>query len=180
MVVAFLGLLYGGGALYDRYGGTAGVARELVEAAEQGDLEAQNKLGLIYVQGKGVVRDYEKAVKWFRRAAESDYAPAQMNLGQMYLLGTGVAQSDALAVDWNRRAAEQGNAGGQYNLGVAYARGKGVPQDWVQAHAWFSISATNGKKGKGFTRYEVERKMTARQIAKAQEMAREWKRKHPK
>jgi uncharacterized protein len=179
VVMAFLGLLYGGGTLYDRFGGTTGVARELRDIAEQGDLKAQNELGLIYVQGKGVARDYEEAVKWFRQAAEREYAPAQKNLGQMYLLGTGVAQSHAQAVDWNRRAAEQGNAGGQYNLGVAYAEGKGVPQDWVQAHAWFNISATNGKENKRYTRYEVERKMTAEQIEMAQELTREWKRKHP-
>ena len=180
VVVAFLGLLYGGGVLYDRFGGDIGVARELSEGAEQGDLEAQNELGVKYIQGKGVVGDYEEAVKWFRMAAERGYAPAQKNLGQMYLLGKGVAQNLAQAVDWSRRAAEQGNAGGQYNLGVAYAEGKGVAQDWVQAHMWFNISATNGKEGKRYTRYEVERKMTAEQIARAQELAREWKREHPK
>jgi uncharacterized protein len=179
VVMAFLGLLYGGGKLYDQFGGTTGVAREIRDAAEQGDLKAQNELGLVYVQGKGVARDYKEAVKWFRQAAEREYAPAQKNLGQMYLLGTGVAQSHARAVDWNRRAAEQGNAGGQYNLGVAYAEGKGVPQDWVQAHAWFNISATNGKENKRYTRYEVERKMTVEQIEMAQELTREWKRKHP-
>ena len=37
-----------------------------------------------------------------------------------------------------------------------------------------------GKEGRLYTRYEVERKMTAEQIARAQELAREWKRKHPK
>ena len=180
VVVAFLGLLYGVGVLYDRFGGDIGVARELTNAAEEGDLKAQNDLGVKYIQGKGVVEDYEKAVTFFRKAAERGYAPAQKNLGQMYSTGKGVDQNHAQAFDWNRRAAEQGNAGGQYNLGVAYAEGKGVAQDWVQAHAWFNISATNGKEGRGYTRYEVERKMTAEQIAKAQERAREWKRKHPK
>ncbi len=180
VVVVFLGLLYGGGALYDRFGGDIGVARELSEVAEQGDLQAQNDLGVKYIQGKGVALDYEKAVKLFRMAAERGYAPAQKNLGQMYTTGTGVDQSHAQAVDWNRRAADQGNPGGQYNLGVAYAEGKGVTQDWVLAHMWFNISATNGKKGRRYTRYEVERKMTAEQIAKARELAREWKRTHPK
>ena len=180
VVVLFMGLLYAAGAFYDRFGGDIGVARELSEEAKQGDLEAQNDLGVKYIQGKGVVENYGKAVALFRMAAERGYAPAQMNLGQMYMTGKGVAQNHAQAAEWARRAAEQGDAEGQYNLGVAYAEGKGVPQDWVLAHMWFNISATNGKKGRRYTRYEVEREMTAEQIAKAQEMAREWKRTHPK
>ena len=178
VVAAFLALLVGAGALYDRFGGDTGVVGELREAAEEGDLEAQNELGLMLVQGKGIALDYEEAVEWFRKAAERKYAPAQKNLGQMYLLGNGVAQSHGLALEWNRRAADQGDAGAQYNLGVAYAEGRGVAQDWVRAHMWFNIAAINGKESGHYTRYEVERKMTAEQIASAQELAREWTRKH--
>ena len=180
VVVALLGLLYGAGVLKDRFGGDYSVARELREAAEQGDIEAQNQLGVMYVQGKGVARDFEEAVMLFRQAAEREHAPAQKNLGQMYQLGQGVAQNHREAVKWNRRAAEQGDARAQYNLGAAYAEGSGVTQDWVKAHMWFNISGTNGKESGHYTRYEVERKMTAKQIANAQKLTQEWVRKHRK
>ena len=65
VVVAFLGIVYGAGMLYDRFGGDIGIAWELTIAAEEGDLEAQNDLGVRYIQGKGVLEDYEKAVTNF-------------------------------------------------------------------------------------------------------------------
>lgn len=179
VVAAFLVLLHVSGVLNDRFGGDIGIAQDLREAAEQGDMEAQNGLGMMYVRGKGVAQDYDEAVRLFRKAAESDHAPAQKNLGQMYRMGNGVVQSHREAVEWNRRAAEQGNAAAQYNLGSAYAEGKGVNQDWVKAHMWFNISGTNGKESGRYTRYEVEREMTSKQIAIAQKLAREWKREHP-
>ena len=38
--------------------------------AEQGDADAQNKLGLMYRKGKGVSKDNKTAVKWYKLAAE--------------------------------------------------------------------------------------------------------------
>jgi len=38
--------------------------------AEQGVARAQSNLALMYANGKGVGRDYNAAVKWYRLAAE--------------------------------------------------------------------------------------------------------------
>ena len=38
-------------------------------AAEQGDAEAQNNLGVMYASGKGVPQDYVQALMWFSLAA---------------------------------------------------------------------------------------------------------------
>jgi hypothetical protein len=35
----------------------------------------------MYDSGKGVPKDYEEAVKWFRRAAEQGHSKAQNNIG---------------------------------------------------------------------------------------------------
>jgi TPR repeat protein len=48
----------------------------------------------MYVYGTGVPRDYEEAVKWYRRAAEQGDADAQSNLEYMYNNGYGVPQDD--------------------------------------------------------------------------------------
>ena len=40
------------------------------KAAEQGLSKAQHKLGMMYYQGKGVIKDYAKADKWNRKALE--------------------------------------------------------------------------------------------------------------
>ena len=42
----------------------------LIELAEQGEAEAQNILGKCYYYGNGVEQNYEKAVKYFKMAAE--------------------------------------------------------------------------------------------------------------
>ena len=60
-------------------------------AAEQGDAEAQCKLGLRYRDGDGVSKDLEEAVKWFRKAAEQGYAEAQVHLGDCYIKEIGRA-----------------------------------------------------------------------------------------
>ena len=40
------------------------------KAAEQGMSKAQHKLGSMYYQGKGVMKDYAKADKWYRKSTE--------------------------------------------------------------------------------------------------------------
>ena len=54
--------------------------RILRPLAEQGDIRAQNLLGNIYAEGKGVPEDYAEAVKWYRKAAEQGDASAQYHL----------------------------------------------------------------------------------------------------
>ena len=80
----------------------------LRRAAKQGDATARHRLGELYRDGAGLVRNERKAVDWFRQAAEQGYAPAQTSLGWMYMYGRGVAQDDKEAMKWFRLAAAQG------------------------------------------------------------------------
>ena len=68
--------------------------------AEQGDVEAQYNLGVMYYKGEGVSKDYKEAVKGYRLAAEKTYAGSQNNLGGMYYKGQGVPKDYALAHMW--------------------------------------------------------------------------------
>ena len=70
------------------------------KAAEQGDAEAQFKLGVRYINGQGVDQSYTEAVKWFRKAAEQGDADAQYNLGLGYEYGQGVEQSYTESAKW--------------------------------------------------------------------------------
>src|SRR5215831_19451609 len=107
---------------YNAYsrGDYATALRELLPLAQQGDAEAQARLGSMYLWGQGVPQNYTEAVKWTQRAAEQGHAKAQANLGMMYHEGQGVPQSYAEAVKWTQRAAEQGLAQAQQNRGVMY------------------------------------------------------------
>jgi hypothetical protein len=48
-----------------------------VNAAKQGDAEAQYRLGVLYDKGIGVKKDKAEAVRWYRRAAGRGHAKAQ-------------------------------------------------------------------------------------------------------
>src|SRR5262249_3703626 len=51
--------------------------------AEQGNAQAQNQVGNMFYDGKGVAQDYKEAVRWYRLAAEQGYGSAQYLLGSM-------------------------------------------------------------------------------------------------
>ena len=114
------------------------------EAAEQGNAEAQNSLGIMYYNGEGVEKNYTEAVKWYRKAAEQGNADAHINLGNRYYYGEGVEKNYSEAVKWYRKAAEQGNARGQNNLGLSYYNGEGVEKNYTEAVKWFRKAAEQG------------------------------------
>src|SRR5438552_8066191 len=112
--------------------------------AEQASAEAQERLGALYRDGKGVSQDYVASVEWFRKAADQGDGKAENNLGAMYARGHGVAKNDAQAVNWFRKAADHGNALGQTNLGRMYTQGRGVPKDDAESVEWFRLAAEQG------------------------------------
>ena len=114
------------------------------EAAVQGDAEAQFNLGVSYDNGKGVPKDYQQAVSWYRKAAEQGHAKAQFNLGMSYANGQGVPKDDQQAIAWLRKSAEQGDVNAQFYLGVSYVSGQGKAQDYQRAATWFRKSAEQG------------------------------------
>jgi TPR repeat protein len=142
--------------------------------AESGDKHSQYFLGLLHDTGRGVPRDINVAIKWYKLAAEQGSedaqnalrylskkrqqialererqlakqgnADAQYNLGVMYNEGQGVPEDDNAAFKWYTLAAEQGNAGAQVILGLIYDNGRGVPQDDKTAVKWYTLAAEQG------------------------------------
>ena len=69
--------------------------------------------------------------------------------------------------------AEEGSAMAQYKLASMYEQGEGLLKDFVYAHMWANLSATNGYAEAKDLRDALEKKMTASQMEKAQDLARE-------
>jgi TPR repeat protein len=116
-------------------------------SAEQGNIEAQYKLGGMFADGEGVGRDFKQAAFWTTKAATQGHAGAQFNLGNMYSQGRGVPQDYKQAASWYEKAAAQGYASAQLNLGLIYFRGDGVARDYKQAVAWLEKAAAQGHAG---------------------------------
>ena len=74
-------------------------------------------------------------------------------------------------------AAQQELAPAQYNLGLMYGTGKGVKKNFVLAHMWWTLSARQGHQGASKNREIVAGGMSAAQLAEAQKLAHEWRRK---
>ena len=160
-----------------------GVTRDYAEAmkwcrlaAAQGQAMAQMALGERYRAGnRGVAQDFGEALKWYRLAAAQGIANAQFSLGEFYSQGLGAPQDYAEAVKWFRLAAVQGHGFAQAQLGTCYRDGQGVAQNYVLALMWWSLAAANPGAGETrrssvHTRDQLAAKMTAAQIAEAQEL----------
>jgi TPR repeat protein len=156
--------------------------RRVKPFAEQGDAKAQFKLGLLYYNGQGVPQDYSEAAKWWRKAAGQGIPKAQYNLGLMYAKGQGVPQDYSEAAKWYRKAAEGNVTQARLSLGMMHYKGEGVPKDYVLAYMWFGLAASGSQASEAnFRELAVKGRdllapmMTPAQIAKAEQLAREWK-----
>ena len=107
--------------------------RWYVKAAKNGQIEAENVLGVFYAEGIFVEKNIEEAIKWYRIAALSGNEVAQSNLGNKYYFGEGVEKDLSQAVKWWRLAADQGYDNAQVRLGNCYYDGEGVDQDYEKA-----------------------------------------------
>lgn len=145
----------------------------LLAAAQEGNAEAQYKVGLRYALGDGVPQDDQQAIPWYQLAADQGNAGAQVSLGLMYAEGRGVAQDDTQAVTWYRKAAEQGNAKALYNLAFMYRSGRGVPQDNVKAYAWYSLAEDQGQVNAAAGKDLAASQLTPEQRAQAKAFAAE-------
>ena len=115
--------------------------------ATQGDAHAQYNLGLMHQCGRGVPKNWELAVTWYRKSAMQGNADAQYRLGRMYQDGRGVPQDYKQAAEWFRKSAEQGNSLAQCCLGCMYQYGLGVRKNDRQAITWYHKSAEQGHVG---------------------------------
>jgi hypothetical protein len=112
--------------------------------AEQGDAQAQYRLGRMYHYGQGVPQDNDEVLRWYRKAADQGYAAAEYGVGYMYMYGLGVQSDYTEAVRWCRKAADQGYAKAQDSLGSSYFYGYGVAKDDSQAVFWYRRAADQG------------------------------------
>ena len=142
--------------------------------ADQGEAKAQNNLGLLYYNARGVPQDYAKAREWFEKAAAQGYADAQYNLGVLYDFGLGVPQNYAVAREWFEKAAAQQHVRAQTNLGVVFQNGQSIARDYARAYMWYSLAAAHSpgdaQRFAANNRDKVARRMTPAQVVEAQRL----------
>jgi TPR repeat protein len=85
-------------------------------------------------------KNYQRAYREWKAAAEAGHAEAQFDLGVLYAQGLGVPRDLTVAASWYLKSAEQGNPEAQFALGQMYSRGWGVPRDEADALRWFQMA----------------------------------------
>jgi TPR repeat protein len=114
---------------------------------------AQVALGVKYLDGDGVPRQYAEAAKLFQAAATQNNEWAKSNisvhlaqwlLGDSYQSGRGVALDYMEAAKWYRLAADGGVPEAQFATGAALVRGQGVPQDYSEGIRYYRLAAEQG------------------------------------
>ena len=180
-VIAFAGPLEDGIAAYDRddYDTAMQLLRPL---AEQGDADAENSVGMMYLSGHGAPENQQQAFQWISKAADQDNAEAEGHLGDLYFHGWGTANDLVSASRWYALAANRGIPDAQYSLGAMYENGFGVTMDNILALKWaivavshFPDSRAEARRLAAVDRDRRMEAMTAGQIAQAQRLAAAWR-----
>lgn len=110
--------------------------------ADSGDAIAQNAMGVLYLQGWGVISDPERAFSYFQLSAGQGNEKGSMNLAHAYRTGVGVNQSCIKARDLLMPYANNGNAGAQARVGMIYDSGcTDLAPDPKEAFRWYSKAA---------------------------------------
>ncbi|MDO6562714.1 tetratricopeptide repeat protein [Amphritea sp. 1_MG-2023] len=149
-------------------------------AAENGDANAQNRLGEMYEFGYGVTRDAAQAIQWYQLAADQGFVAAQHNLGRAYNFGTGIQQDFALAEKWYLKAAEQGHMEAMFFLGTLYSNNHGgdeKQQTNITAYAWLQNALELGNRTATAIQSRIVMKLSANELEEAKMLAAEYKEK---
>ena len=128
---------------YERKDYPAALAR-YQDAAELGNAEAQYYLSFMYLEGKGIAPDSQKAVLWMQKSADGGFAPAQVQMGLKHLAGSGVSRDPVKAYSFFEKAAQAENPEAQYFLAVMTATGQGTTRNTDQALRWSRMAKSNG------------------------------------
>ncbi len=117
------------------------------KSAQRGNPEAQYNLGVMYLYGRGVAADADRARRWLRRAAASGHAQAAYSLGRLLIdRRRGRFSDQRKAAYWFRLAAKYGSPDAMYWLGNMYTMGRGVALNRRSAAHWYRKAAELGHR----------------------------------
>jgi len=139
------------------------------KAAEQGNKEAQYKLGTMYYNGIGIEKDYYQAIVWLKNAYKQGHKEAGILAMQIGKEAIKIQEEEKIRTTaikgdpqsqfdlgdllfekkeykqgsyWYKKASEQNHAEAQYKLALNYYLGTGIEEDYSQALFW-AIKAFN-------------------------------------
>lgn len=99
----------------------------------------------MYLEGsRRIERNYGRAMKYFKMAADNGNPVGQSGMGIMYFLGHGVPKDYKMAAKYFTQAASQGWVDGQIYMGIMHLNGYGIPRDPKMAIKYFTLASQSG------------------------------------
>jgi TPR repeat protein len=147
-----------------------------LQAAEAGDMLAQNKLACEFELGMGEHQDYIKAEQWYGKAVGKALPVAEFNLASLFERGKTaepiVKREEIMML--LRRASTKGYVPAILKLAQRIENGDGVEKDLVQAHVVYNVAAIMGTAQGVKSRVAVEEQLRLDQIDMAHKNAEKW------
>lgn len=192
LIVASISLLAGGcssvpGDAALRSGHPGQAADLYRQGANQGDSEAALRLGLLVSQGRVSEDEYGVAGKWYEKGCRLGSNPACHNAGVGYENGEhGLEKSHEKARTRYLKAAKSGYMQSQYNLASLYSNQHVQPSDDVEGLKWMLVARAHAKQCRDADlckwilrdppghKDRLEGRLTDREKAKAEQLAKQW------
>ncbi|MDC3076081.1 sel1 repeat family protein [Paracoccaceae bacterium] len=144
------------------------------KAALSGHIQAQVNVGLKYEKGEGTNVNREKAIYWYSLAAFNQDDNAQFRLASLLQEESGKAKESHF---WFGKSAELGNPEAHLALATNFILGRGVEKDLTLAHVSCNLATILSRDIGSISRSiqlrtQLETKMSADQIKKAEQLSR--------
>lgn len=112
------------------------------QASQAKNIRAYSKLATLYYIGKGVDRDFDEALKWYKKGALAGSAASQLSVGDFYRLGlVGKRRNTTEALKWYQMAASNGERiKAADRIGTLYHQ----DENYKEALKYFRIAADAG------------------------------------
>ena len=114
------------------------------DAAMQGQVWAQTKLGRLYTESPDDALRWDKGVELLKKNADQDDAEALLTLSRLTARGEVMPQSLVQSFEYCSRAARLGSVEAQLELAGMYSEGHGALPDKDAALSWIRRAAAQG------------------------------------
>jgi TPR repeat protein len=115
------------------------------KGALAGHADSQNALGYMYDHGYGTARNPDKALEWWKRAAQQNNASAQYNIAMWYYrYQGGMEKNQKLVLEWLWKSAMQKHVPALLNLGTLLFNGWDDNLGRIQAVQLLQLAAMPG------------------------------------
>lgn len=114
--------------------------------AERGCLEAINRLGVLYFDGKGVEKNEDLAIKYFKKAAEGGFLPAKENLADYLLFGLDAQKDYVWGINMCFEVLNERANFVLFTIADCYDEGIGVKQNLNYSYYLYQMAVAIGYK----------------------------------